>query len=395
MRNIVWLIVVLLAMAACRQEPHYTITGKFPGMPDGLKVYLESRVGVMVPIDSAITRGEQFVFHGKMDFPRFCRIRIPDTIDKIGKEQEIWVENSDIALTCSWDSLRYNDAMVTGSVSHDLYNTLHEQRKFLYKENMNLHREYFMCYEQYAYQGIFSPEQKAAGIEVAKQQAEISRKVRELEEKFVRANPSSMVSLMVLNKLLGSDGRYSREEMQELINMIDPELKGTPEYMEVEKVMNEHLKTAKGEHFIDFTVMDKNGKEGRFSDYVQSGKYNLLECWASWCGPCRAEIPHLKHVHDICGDKFNIIAVSVDKNEAEWEKALAEERPAYLQLRNIPDAYGKRVQNYYGITGIPYTLLLDGEGRIVEAEVRGATLDWILMKLDVINADGKGLNNSK
>lgn len=244
-----------------------------------------------------------------------------------------------------------------------------------------------MCYEQYAYQGVFTPEQKAAGIEIAKKQAKISQDVQQLEENFVKNNTGSMVAIHVLTNLLKRDSKYSREEMNGLVSLIDPTLKDTPEYMEMEKVKTEHWNTARGEQFIDFVVVDENGKKARFSDYFQPGKYNLLECWASWCGPCRAEIPHLKHIHELCGDKFNIIAVSVDKNESEWKKALKEEQPAYLQLRNIPDTLRKRVQNYYGITGIPYTLLLDGEGRILEAEVRGATLDWTLMKLNVVNVD--------
>ena len=137
--------------------------------------------------------------------------------------------------------------------------------------------------------------------------------------------------------------------------------------------MNEHLKTAKGEHFIDFTVMDKNGKEGRFSDYVQSGKYNLLECWASWCGPCRAEIPHLKEAFEAYNKKgVEFLSVSIDKDGAAWRKAMKEENMPWAQVQ-APKA-GKDVMKLYQFSGIPYILVLDQEGRIVGKNLRDKAL---------------------
>ena len=104
----------------------------------------------------------------------------------------------------------------------------------------------------------------------------------------------------------------------------------------------------------------------------------MLEVWASWCGFCRAEIPHLKIVQETYGDRFNIIAVSADKKDADWRKAMNDDQPNYLQLRAIEDETGKGVMDYYRLHGIPYSLLIDGEGRIVGADGRGAKLDLYL-----------------
>ena len=384
MKNTVWMAMAFLCLIACKQEPGYEIKGELPGMPDGLKVYLNSRLKGISPIDSTITEKGQFIFTGRMDIPAYCEIKIPDKNGDWGKNkiQEIWVENAKISVNSHWDSLRYNTAQVTGSASHDLYASFMEKRRLLYKRNAELNRDYMMNYDQYAYQGIFTPEYTAAGIEIVKKQREISLQIRKMEEDFVAANPRSAVEIKVLGDLLRSGSEYTEEEVNQLLAYIDPELRNTPAYIELEKKATQYCNTAIGKKFIDFAVVDAHGKEGRLSDYIQPGKYNLLECWASWCGPCRAEIPHLKHVHSVYGKQFNIIAVSVDKDEAEWKKALQEENAGYLQLRNIPDAQGKKAIHYYGFIGIPYTLLLDGEGRIVEAEVRGATLDMILDELN-------------
>lgn len=383
MKRITWIALALMGLTACNRTPHYEIKGKISGMPEGLKVYLNTRIGERVAIDSTVTEKGRFVFSGKMDVPIYCEISIRDKSGdwRKNKTQHLWVENSAISVTGEWDSLRYDDARVVGSASHDLYLSLDKELKVLYKQNSALFQKYAMNYDQYAYQGIFTPEYTAAGIEIVKEQREISLKVRELEENFVKDNSRSAVSIKVLEDMLRSASVYTKEEVSRLLSLIDPELRNTPAYIELEKKAALYANTARGEKFIDFAVVDKNGKERRFSDYIQAGRYTLLECWASWCGPCRAEIPHLKHVHALYGKRFNIIAVSVDQNEAEWNKALQEEKPAYLQLRNIPDSQGKKAKHYYGFHGIPYTLLLDREGRIVESEVRGATLDMILKEI--------------
>ena len=124
-----------------------------------------------------------------------------------------------------------------------------------------------------------------------------------------------------------------------------------------------------------------NGKEGMFSDYVKPGQYNMLEVWASWCGHCRVEIPHLKMVQEKYGDRFNIIAVSWDKEDAEWRKAMKEDQPSYLQLRAVKDENGNDVGTAYGLHGIPFSLVIDGEGKIVQQEARAANLDLLMETL--------------
>lgn len=384
MKNLGWLAVALLSLAACKEEPHYTLTGEFPGMPDGLKVYLRSeRLGDERSVDSTVTSGGRFVLTGKVDDPRFCSLEIErrDARKSYPKTQEVWVENADIRLTCPWDSLEYNDAAVTGSASQDLFDAHYRNIEPLQKQYNELYGDYMMEYGQYAYTGIFKPEYTAKGLEIARRQREIHHRIRVLEKKFVKANPASVVSLKVLSDILRSSGEMTAEEAEGLMGTLDPALQQAAVYPAVKKQLEAYRKTAKGEKFMDFSVVDADGKEGRFSDYFQPGKYNLLECWASWCGPCRAEIPHLKHVHRKYGEEFNIIAVSVDEKDADWKKALQEEQPGYLQFRNIRDAGGKRVHDYYRFSGIPYTLLLDGEGRIVAQGVRGAGLDLMLTEL--------------
>ena len=98
------------------------------------------------------------------------------------------------------------------------------------------------------------------------------------------------------------------------------------------------------------------------------GKYVLIDFWASWCGPCRKEIPNVKNVYESFGDKgLTVVGVSVDNSEKAWRKAVEEEQVKYLQLHDPNWAMGK----LYDFNGIPFITLISPEGVIVERDLRG------------------------
>ena len=103
------------------------------------------------------------------------------------------------------------------------------------------------------------------------------------------------------------------------------------------------------------------------------GKILVLDFWASWCGPCRAEIPHLKEAFEAYNGKgVEFLSVSIDKDGAAWRKAMKEENMPWAQVQ-APKA-GKDVMKLYQFSGIPYILVLDQEGRIVGKKLRGKAL---------------------
>ena len=114
----------------------------------------------------------------------------------------------------------------------------------------------------------------------------------------------------------------------------------------------------------------------KLSSYIPEGKIAMLEFWASWCGPCRAEIPHLKHIHKKYPE-FDIISVSVDDNDQEWKKAVKEEKMDWTQLRDVSMMNGNAM-NLYGVMGVPCCIILDEQGRFFKTDMRGPYLDAFL-----------------
>lgn len=367
----------LLGMAACKKEAGYVITGNISGVEDGVVVYLENG---NVNIDSAVMQGGQFRFEGKAEEPFYAGISIQKKEGMFGgKVFNLFVENADIRVDGAWDKLY--EAQITGSSLHDLYEAFEAELDTLYEQRNQLQAEMWGVYTGYLYEGGFTEACIAPGIEVEKKSRAIGKQIEQACVDFIKTHPDSPVAIQAFKGLMGSMDSYTEQEVNDLLNLLAPNLKTTAAYAGLQERIQKARKFAKGKKFVDFKVVDANGKEGMFSDYVQPGKYNMLEVWASWCGHCRVEIPHLKLVQEKYGDRFNIIAVSWDKDAAKWREAMKEDNPNYLQLLSVADENGVDVGKAYGVNGIPFSLVLDGEGNIVMQEARAAALDLLLLEL--------------
>ena len=376
------LLMFALFAGACKEEPYYRVTGEFPGAPDGTRMVL-CLGGFNASADcrdTAEIQNGRVVFTGQVEIPVYSQLYECDGTNR-PKSQRLWVENAEILVSCPWDSLAFNNAQVSGSATQDLAKAFQEKLAPLQQEANKLVAELWDI-NSYAKQGIFKPEYTEAGMKAAKKQSEIEEQIFREKKAFIASHPASPVSSDMLSDLLMySKGKMTLDEVDALYHAMDMVLKSQPSWEDVRKAWLEYRSTAKGEFYKNFAVVDKEGNTHSVSDFFQPGKYNLLECWASWCGPCRQEIPHLKRLHDLYGDRLNIVGISADADPLAWEKAMAEDQPNYPQVRMVKDEHGKEMVDYYGTVVLPYTLLLDGEGKIVSIGARGAVLDFVLSEL--------------
>lgn len=130
--------------------------------------------------------------------------------------------------------------------------------------------------------------------------------------------------------------------------------------------------TAEGKAFVDFTGKDLEGNAVRLSDFVGKGQYVLVDFWASWCGPCRREIPNLLQVNkQFKGKQFMVLGINVWDNEENFRKAYKEEKMDYPQMFTTED---DKATHLYGINSIPQIILFAPDGKIIKRDLRGEAI---------------------
>ncbi|MFD2874437.1 redoxin domain-containing protein [Mucilaginibacter ximonensis] len=372
-------IIALLPVMVFAQAPagnSFTVTGKISNLTTPARMYILYRAGANKIIDSTLLADGSFTITGSIPSPSNALLVLDHKgigITKLGNGAdalEFMLDKGTTNVNTTKDSVKH--AEITGSVINDEDKYLTQQLNYFNNEAKKLNDE-----------AKATPEatQKTPEFQ-SKMQARfkaLQSKQHDMLKDFVATHPHSYESLMVLNLMNGQGANPF--ETGDLYSKIDQDLRDT----EVGKMIRQNIDDAKvtavGAVAPDFTQPDVNGAPVKLSSF--KGKYVLIDFWASWCGPCRAENPNVvKAYNKYKAKNFTILGVSLDRQgeKDKWLEAIKHDGLTWTQVSDLKAWYNE-VAALYKVQSIPANFLIDPNGKIIARDLRGADLEQKLAEL--------------
>ena len=362
MKKIVYLFAAgTMALAACTSEPSYKISGTIEGAADGELVYLQEVKGrEMVKLDSAAVTAGAFTFNGRQDVAANRYITYTPAEGK-GKMADFFLENGNITVAFG------EETTVAGTPNNDIYQAYKKEAGVLNKEMRAL-------YGKFKEEGL-TEEQKA---EIEKQYEDLDKKLNDLTFNTIDANITNAVGIHLWP---GSSYSMDLEQLKALAAKVPAEFQSNERIANLLKRIEILEKTAVGQKFTDFSMPDPEGNIIKLSDEISKNKYTLVDFWASWCGPCRAEMPNVIAAYKEFNKKgFGIVGVSLDSDAAKWKDAI---KTMNMTWTHMSDVKGWQCEGaaLYGVNSIPATVLVAQDGTIVARNLRGEAIAEKLKEL--------------
>lgn len=235
----------------------------------------------------------------------------------------------------------------------------------------------FADFSQY-YQSVMEDESMSQADREAcldKAYDELLADMEEISSKALKKHKNDSVAVYMV-QLVESLELTDDEGLMAIIDGLGDDARNDPAIKEIVADKQRQMATAEGTAFVDFAIEQPDGRVAKLSDYAGKGKLCLVDFWASWCGPCKREIPNLKKIYEQYGKKINMVSVAVWDNPS----ASVDTAAAYgIKWAHIVNAQ-KVPTDIYGIQGIPHIMLIGPDGTILKRDLRGNAIKEAIEK---------------
>lgn len=362
MNKILQIGLVALSFSSLAQKPiNFSVSGTLRNVAPNSYAYIHHKWNNKDITDSVKVKSGAFSFIGKITEPNMYWITKHNNINE-QPNAIFFVDGGKTTVNGSIDSLAYSKIQ-GGQTQKDYmdYNAMMQGYGLKQQDMVNRYNE--------ARNKGDATTMSAVQMEYQNMEKEVKSSL----DNFIKTHSKSAVSGYAIYYNFQNANNVPAEELERVVGLLDKSILDTKYGKLAQEKLNQLRGTTIGYPALNFAQADPSGKMVNLTDL--KGKYVLVDFWASWCGPCRAENPNVVNAYNKYKDKgFTVLGVSFDQNKDKWLQAIEADKLAWTQVSDLK-GWGNEAGKLYGISSIPQNLLLDKEGKIVAKNLRGPELD--------------------
>ena len=343
-------------LAAC-QSNTYRVKGTVEDAADGDTLFLTTDLQEGTPRDTILVKDGHFEMSGTTDSTFFCMIYSK-------KEQALniplFIEPGTIKVVLSKTP---GGSRVGGTMINDEWQRLSDSTMVIGKEINNIAEKVF------SNDKATQEEQQKAMEEIEKLNQRHNGVVLQFTERNIKNELGYFLLTMFPEEVIPN------EERLRLIQMMPAALRQRGAIKEMEQLIGNASKTEEGAVIEDFTMNTLTGTPLSVMSEVKNNRITVLDFWASWCGPCRQEMPLMVEIYKKYKDKgLGFVGISLDDDADAWKQATDQLGIVWPQMSDLR-GWENAAARMFDVTGIPHTIVLDQNGKILRRGLRGKQLE--------------------
>ncbi|MCR4603582.1 MAG: AhpC/TSA family protein [Prevotella sp.] len=347
---------LLLAVACNKNESKnsYELVGSAEGFTDGSVLQVVNMDGQV--LDSIIIKDGKFSYTGKADTVTLYSLNVKsDEFNNV----EFFSEPGTITVTLAKEP---GKSKIAGTVSNDAWQELNNEVEPYYEKIQEIEKVVYS-------DTVLSKDAEWALNERYKQLAnEITKRMEASAEK----NIGNEMGFLLVTSFL--DPTEKSELVSQLIEKMPEAFRQRPQILQIKQLIEAGKATEVGNKITDFSLGTPDGGEMNVMSEVQKNKITILDFWASWCGPCRNEMPFMKQLYAEFKPKgLGIVGISLDESAADWNRAISDLKLEWPQMSDLK-GWESAAATAFQVRAIPHLVILDSEGKILQKGLRGEEL---------------------